>query len=147
MGFALSPQAGSDAGGNAFALGYTGPVSAFQPSSSPAVVETWHKLSLSGLTGWTNQSGGVNLQYKLTSDNKVHIEGELAAASGAVAGVIGTLPVGYRPPTTILIPFWLQSGVANNAHCEIDTNGNVLLTVAAAAGVHFINGIFALDTI
>jgi hypothetical protein len=41
---AMSPAAGTDAAGNGFALGYTGPVQNIAYNSSPAVAEGWHSI-------------------------------------------------------------------------------------------------------
>jgi hypothetical protein len=54
---ALQPAAGTDTAGNAFAAGYTGPVTAVQPGTSPSAAETWHDFP-PGANGWGLGSGG-----------------------------------------------------------------------------------------
>ena len=88
---AIAPVAGTDASGNAFAAGYTGPTQAFQPSSSPAVVETWHNVTPP--SGWTG-----TLRYKAIAEhNLVYVDWELYDSSGGSGNVvIMTLPTQYR---------------------------------------------------
>jgi hypothetical protein len=91
---AISPVADSDDAGNAFGVGLTGLVSAFQPGTSPTVVETWHTASNgTGVTG--------TLQYKLNADNTVSLRGEIITSANTAANATAfTLPVGYRPTAT-----------------------------------------------
>jgi hypothetical protein len=128
MVFALSPQAATDAGGNAFAAGYTGPVNAFHPGTTPAVVETWQTFPVAN--GWVIQGAGDPGRYKLMPDNTVMVELDLND-SAATSGTMGTLPVGYRPAVTqfILVSIFNPAGVPALATIQITTGGafNVLL--------------------
>jgi hypothetical protein len=99
MGFALSPQAGTDASGNAYALGYTGPVNAFHPLSNPTTVETWQTLSIT-LSGWATTSGQQPMQYAFVPigpNGSVWIQGDVSGTALVGSPVLGTLASGYRP--------------------------------------------------
>lgn len=144
---ALSPQAGTDSSGNAYAAGFTGNITAIQPASSPAVLETPHTVTY--LNAWTAAAGGTDLKYMLMSDGTVMLSGRLTNAGvPANPGVICTLPSGYQPIRQIPVyaiehgatPF---TGIAHTI--LIGTNGNVQLYGAFAAGNTLeINGRFSL---
>lgn len=117
MVFALSPVAGTDASGNAFAVGYTGPVNAIQPGSNPAVVETWHNMTLQN--GWTVGGGGI-AQYKLNPDNTVSIRLANVVPGTVTSGtVLWNIPTGYFNPSwagtqNFVVGTTVSSSVANN---------------------------------
>lgn len=108
--------------------------------------ETWHKLTPS-LTGWTNQTSGTNLQYKMVAINQVAITAELFSSGSGVAGVLATLPAGYRPNGVQFIPFWLGSGATTNSHCQVNTDGTLNITAGPTSGVYWLSGSIYLDTI
>jgi hypothetical protein len=86
-----------DSYNNQYAAGYTGPVTAFQPGSSPLMPETWHSLSL--VAGWAVGSNGW-AKYKLTAQNTVRISLALFTIGTKTDGTtIATLPTGYIPVT------------------------------------------------
>jgi hypothetical protein len=90
---ALSPIAGTDAAGNAFAIGYTGPAQAIHPGSSPATVETWQVVT--NPSGWS----GI-LRYKLLSEvNRVALDMALThtALTSKQTVTLFTIPAIYRP--------------------------------------------------
>lgn len=89
MVFALSPVAGSDANGNAFGQGYTGPVNVFDPNASPAAPEQWHSMTLAN--GWTKQGFA---RYKLIGYNTMLIELQINDSS-ATSGTFAVMPTGY----------------------------------------------------
>jgi hypothetical protein len=97
---ALQPSSGTDTGGNAFTSGYTGPVTAIQPGSNPAVVEVQHSLSSYLVSAtWSVRGGGYLAQYYMLSNGRLHLDFELTA-SGLAGGnyqVTTALPAGYRP--------------------------------------------------
>lgn len=125
MAFALAPVAGSDTSGNAFASGYTGPLSTFHPGSSPSTVEGWQSLSLQN--GWILQN--TLGRYKFYGDNQVLVELQLNDSS-ATSGTMFTLPVGYRPSVSQFGLLSLGSAATgvNVAVVQITTGGafNVL---------------------
>ena len=96
---ALQPAAGADAGANAFAAGYTGPVAAIQPASSPSVVETWHAITLDRLVR------GVPVQ--LPPVESACIDFQLANAGTTGNVTVMTLPAAYWPATAHAAPFIL----------------------------------------
>lgn len=76
---AVAGMAGTDPSGHGYAAGHTGPVTAFQPGSSPAVPETWHPVTMaSGWAGNSTITGDANLQVQ-----------RVASPPGAVA-IMGT---------------------------------------------------------
>lgn len=94
---AMSPVAGTDANGNAYAAGYTGPVSAFQPGTNPAVVETWHPMTL--INGWTVGGGGA-AQYRYNGDNTVSLRLANVVPGTTTSGTaIWNIPSGYYNPS------------------------------------------------
>jgi hypothetical protein len=113
---ALSPIASSniDGLGNAVAIGYSGPVVAFQPGANPAVIEAWHTLTPP--SGWSGTS-----RYKLLSEtNKVYIDIALVASAQAAktnftfAGTIPSSP-NYRPSGSIALPLVETNNTATTA--------------------------------
>lgn len=108
--FALSPVSGTDAAGNAYAAGYTGPVQAFTPGSSPATVETWHDFTMQN--SWT--TGTLTAQYRMLSElNMVMICGTISPGTKTDGTVVFTLPTGYRPNHQVCIPIGVQGSGAN----------------------------------
>jgi hypothetical protein len=97
--FALSPQAGTDSNGNAFAQGFTGMTTAIQPGTSPTVVETWHNMVL--INGWAAQGSASSCRYKLMPNNTVMVcfQGNDSAAT---AGGFWNPPSGYIPASSSL---------------------------------------------
>lgn len=89
LGFALAPNAGTDANSNAFGAGYTGPVNVFDPNASPTAVEGWHNASL--INGWANQGFS---RYKLIGYKLMLLEIQINDAS-ATSGTFMTMPTGY----------------------------------------------------
>lgn len=86
---AASPIAGADTAGNAFAAGFSGQITAFQPGSAPTAVETWHNFTMpSGFSG--------TFRYKYTGLNAVLIDCDISGSTAATS-ISVTLPVGYVP--------------------------------------------------
>jgi hypothetical protein len=126
---ALQPSAGADAGGNAFAAGYTGPVTAIQPASSPSAVETWHAFPAFA----TNYShGSPNPSYKLNADNTVSFTGQVNVTSGAAGATFVTLPASaYWPVSTKKFAVAISAGTPSataNVQVTINTAGAVILS-------------------
>ena len=93
---ALSPVTGTDASGNAFAIGYTGPVQAFNSTSSPKTVEVWHAISLA-----TGVTGSIRCK-KVAEFNMVVIDINIAwTGTTARTFVIGSLPDSSYYPTVV----------------------------------------------
>lgn len=107
----VSPASGSDAGSNAFAAGYTGPVSAIQPSSSPTIVETWHDGTglLSGAPLWQVDTDG-RFRYRLCSENEIeidcyHLYGPVGGAQNTGVVIMATaFGTGYVPTNIVQFP-------------------------------------------
>jgi hypothetical protein len=130
---ALQPVAGADDSSNAFAAGYTGPVSAIQPVSNPAIVETWHTATYQNSFA-SLVAGSTDLKYKLTSDNFVHLSGRLVTPSGvAASSTIATLPAGYQPARSE--PF--NSGYNQNSSPNASTA--VIIVVGTGGAITVFN--------
>jgi hypothetical protein len=130
MEFALSPQSGSDANSNAFGAGYTGPVQAFTPGSSPTTVETWHNITLD--TGWTAVSGQTP-QYRILATGDIEMAG--AATHAALTGTTNVngsnpLPTAYRPASN----HYLRTGNGGTVADSFYTTGGVIEALNQAGG-------------
>lgn len=141
--FALSAVSGTDAAGNAFGAGYTGPVAAFEPgqAAGSATPETWHLLSLGA--AYSNQSTDIRCSYRLTADNCVQIIGTINT-TGAWTTALGTLPTGYRPSASAFVPCAVFGPTTGSAYLTITTAGVINLSVPAAATALVISGFFPL---
>lgn len=134
----IMPVASTDDNGHDFAAGYTGQVSAFQPNSSPANVETWHTIG--GANGWTS-----GIKYQLRSDNCVYVLGLATSPSSITSTVAIILPAAYRPQTTNDYPVSAHSGTIAGVFVRVDTSGNVNLINAVASTVYTVAVIVPLD--
>lgn len=94
MIMALSPVSGTDASGNSFGVGYTGPTNVFDPNASPAAVEGWHPITLKN--GWTKQGYA---DYKLIGYNCMVFRFQVNDGS-ATSGTMFTMPTGYSLSTS-----------------------------------------------
>jgi len=101
-------------------------------------IEPWHQVDVVGGTtgepkfqnGWVNFGSGYhNIAFRKTPDGKVLLRG--LAKTGASGTVIFTLPVGYRPPATVLCAVW-SSGTAL-ASGVVNTDGTVVASGAAVS--------------
>jgi hypothetical protein len=96
---ALQPAAGTDPAGNSFAAGYTGPVTAVQPGTSPSVAEAWHDFP-AGVNSWGLGTGGWK-KYRLLSTGSVEVSISLrligTKTDGTAIFSAGALPAGYTP--------------------------------------------------
>lgn len=140
---AFAGAAGTDASSNAFAAGFTGQIQAFQPSSSPTVVETWHTM---GAFNANFSHGSPVPAYKLNADDTVSLAGLVTVASGTTSGTVVTLPSGYIPISTKKWPVPISAGTpaaTANVQITINTSGNIILS-AGPTGAGYS---FALDTI
>lgn len=145
MVMALSAVAGSDANGNSFGVGYTGPTQAFDPSASPATPETWHNIGTLS-NGWTYQSDNLG-RYKLLSDNRVMVEMHVNDSS-ATSGTPFTMPVNYRPAVSQFVQIGIISGVTADsvATIQITTGGAFnVLNWAKQSKQYAGNVIYSLD--
>lgn len=144
---AISPVAGTDANGNAYAAGFTGNITAIQPASSPAVLETPHIVSYAN--SWTKAAAGLDLEYILLGTNTVHISGRITnAGTPSNPSTICTLPTGYQPArqqpiNAVENPASPYTGIAHIL--LVNTNGSVALYGAFTAGNTLnINGVYSL---
>jgi hypothetical protein len=138
--FALSPVSGTDASGNDYAAGYTGPISAFQPGSSPANVETWHTITMD--TGWTTLSGYDAPAYRILSTGDLQLKGcagfDFTSSAGKTMNNSNPLPSGYRPALT----HDPRSAdlVGSRCHVSISTGG--VITCNPPSGATFPNNYY-----
>lgn len=76
--------------------------------------EAWHVVGAAGepafQNSWANVAGEPAAKYRKTPDGRVNLVGSVR--SGSVATAIFTLPAGYRPPETLLIPVLNWNGSA-----------------------------------
>jgi hypothetical protein len=136
---AISPLGGTDQYGNAIAAGYTGAVTAFTPSSSPSLVETWHHLN--GASGWGASGNGVSgFWYRMNPDGFAEALFDMTATSvspgsGQPMIAAGGIPSAYCPSAT---------GVNAGPCCiygTIPTNSVIpYLEVLATGAVWYRNG-------
>ncbi len=99
-------------------------------SGANIVPEGWTNLGLSN--GWTNFGGGYSdMRCMRSADGFVHLEGTIAPGVTANGTLITTLPVGFRPLTTVRRVPW--TNVGKNGCADIATNGQV--TIFDAAGI------------
>jgi hypothetical protein len=144
---AVSPQAGTDANGNAYGAGFTGTINAFQPGASPAVVETWHPMTL--LNGWAAGPNGTP-SYKMCAQGKqLWISGELRQSSAPTAVTIAVLPSAYWPAHIGAAAVGATSNVTSGATAfvQVDTTGNVTIggITASTNPIILMNAIIPLD--
>jgi hypothetical protein len=94
------------------------------------------------LNSWANYGGGYsNAGFYKDPFGRVHLRG--AVAGGTATGVIFTLPEGYRPSGSLLIPAVAQEGATLYAtFVTITANGNV-----TAGGIGTANDFFSLNGI
>jgi hypothetical protein len=140
---ALSPQAGTDPGGNAYAAGYTGPVTAFQPGVIPAVPEVPHSFSLAN--SWTG-----TFKYKYRSDNTVMVSGILNVPSGVAnnSNITVALPAAYWPASNQPLGCVQNAGspfLGIPLVCEMLSTGVVHVYDATAGDTVRIFGTYPLD--
>lgn len=124
---AISPVAGTDANGNAYAAGYTGSVSAFQPGSSPLAVESWHNVTPP--SGWSG-----TLRFRMKSDNEVEIQCLINNSSGASGTItLFNLPSAYTPSVSASFAVRVYaSGATANASMGGNAQSNAVVNVVNA---------------
>lgn len=147
------PYAGTDANGNQFAQGYTGPATAFDPEiSTPGsfVPETWKAITIF-TSPWLPQGGtGTPCRVKLLANtNQVTIQGEINS-HGTTSATIGTLPSAYWPTNqqSIACAVSNSTGVTGQVNCiSISTVGVMTMVgpISATAAVYFMSGTYHLD--
>jgi hypothetical protein len=148
MVFGLSPVSGTDPGGNAFAAGYTGPVSAIQPGSAPAVIETWHNMTL--LNGWTLGAGGY-AQYRMMPDKMVAIRGQnLVPGTLTDNTPLWTIVTGYVPTgkadQPIVAITRASAAIGTVPRLDVMSSGTLnLRDFAPTTGSLFFSGEYTLD--
>lgn len=109
-----------------------GVILANHPGSSNTP-ETWQTPTLTGFSpNGTNQP----FKYRITPENMLEFEGEMAATGAYVAGTtIFTLPSGYRPPANTNRPITIAvAGGVNASFIAIPAAGTVNIGSAMAAG-------------
>lgn len=146
----VQPVAVTDTTGNQLAAGITalvpptpasppygatpGGVTAINPSSSPAVPETWHTIGTvsSSIGSGFNISGansGQPLQFMLGADGNVYVNGVLNCSSGTAQNslTLFTLPSAWRPNRVCYIPYiaypYSAPNYATTTFAAISTGG------------------------
>lgn len=145
---AVAGAAGTDPDGHGYAAGVSGPVTAFQPGSSPAVPETWHPVTPA--TGWAMNStipGDASLQVQRVAapPGAVAIMGTFSRSGGSWANgaQVATMSDGYYNKTvnqyvTISWGVSPSSGFGNPGMLKIDTTGKVTVDITGTGGA--VNG-------
>jgi hypothetical protein len=149
---AVSPLTGSDSAANAYAAGFTGPVAAFQPASSPQAVEAWHYVgAATGLSttfgsGWSNVgSSNVQVAFKrIAEKNAVWIKGYAANVTAANTAGIFTLPANYIPASQQIFAC-IENGDSAANDLVVQTNGVVKMFASAGAGSYSLDAMVSLD--
>jgi hypothetical protein len=75
---------------------------------------------------WIQMAGAVAVGFYKTADGIVHLQGQLDGTAAALS-VIFTLPPGFRPTGTVLVPV-----VASTQSVTVAADGTVVPTAAAA---------------
>jgi hypothetical protein len=118
--FALSAVAGTDANGNNYNAGYTGPTAVYDPNS-PGTIEAWHPLTL--INGWANYSGST-AQYRMIGYRLMLIQGQIVDSS-ATSGTFAAVPTGYNTDSQFQ---------AASYYTGVEATTPVLLQTGAGAG-------------
>ena len=106
----MAPVSGTDALGNEYASGFTGPITNFVPGTAPAIVETWHTLSPP--SGWTG-----TLRYKILSEtNFAVVDCNLVTGTGTAGTIhLGTVTGDYMPKANLYRPIMTGTNGTNAA--------------------------------
>lgn len=144
---AVQPAATTDAAGNAVAAGFTGQLTAVQPGSSPANVETWHSMTL--INSWGSVGGNVSNKYRFLGSppNSVEIIGSLNGSS-ATNAIFFQLPSGYQPASQQFFPLQTTSALQGNWFGQCDSSGNLSVQVHGTGTIAVVvvyHGIISLD--
>lgn len=135
------PFAGTDPAGNQYAQGFTGQITAWNPSNSTPgqfTPEVWHPATL--INSWTG-----TLKYKLTGNNSVRILGAVTAPNPDSNSICFQLPAVYRPPTSNDYPVGWHITPNSGAFVRVDTSGNVNLVNSTATNVYLVDVDVPLD--
>ena len=134
---AVSPVAGTDTAGNAYAAGFNGASQAFTPGSSPATPEVWHSLPLTN--SWSVRTGGYYAQYRMSADNMIEIVGEVSHAAVAGTSQLATaLPTAYFPASNQDITAY-ATATANGAATLFLNKSGVLTFFNLPAGTTIVS--------
>lgn len=104
---------------------------------------TWLALTL--LNGWLNFPGGQAIQYRKIGDI-VYVRGQVKPGTIGAGTALFTLPVGFRPPTTIEVTLVHSDGGGNAAfYCDA-ASGNFGFNAAPTGTVTRISLLFNFST-
>lgn len=111
----------------------TDALTAVEPGSSPAALETWHALALD--TGWTAGSGSNPVpSYRVMPDGGVQISGYAThtSFSGSLNLCSGAnvLPAAYRPTTNQFFAAYTATGACGMV---VQPSGQIVVQFAPAA--------------
>ncbi|WP_042470679.1 hypothetical protein [Bacillus ndiopicus] len=95
--------------------------------------------------GWQRQTvSGAQLKYTKDDLGFVHLQGELKDGTHANNTVITTLPVGYRPSTTI-VTSCVKANDGSLVSTQINQNGSVIIIGLSSTGTLRINTSFYVE--
>lgn len=134
----VEPFAGTDAGGNQYAQGFTGPVTAWDPSNiTPGgfTPETWHSVAPN--TGWAASGSGYNgFWVRLNPDGFAEAVFDLTAGAGVTTTVVaaGVISSAYYPSGAAggvnagtVCPYGTLPAALRVPYLEVANNGQVIL--------------------
>jgi hypothetical protein len=106
--------------------------------------DVWHVVGATNepafQNSWVNNGGGARTaKYRRTLDQCIELEGLIA--SGASASVAFTLPVGFRPSSTVNIPCGADAENGKVARLLISTTGDVEILYNAGAAYVILTGV------
>ncbi len=97
------------------------------PGTASITMPLWDPLTLQ--SGWTNYGVGYSpAQYTRSTDGVVVLTGLIRYGATDNDTLLGTLPVGYRPDSTLI--FRSAEGGGDVARVDVYTDGRVVLTRA-----------------
>ena len=102
--------------------------------------ETWHNITL--LNGWATLNA-LTPGYRKNVDGECRVRGRVASG----AGIIGTLPVGYRPTTTFDIGLKSNNDASSYSWLQVGTNGNITVVGNVPAAQVWLTLNFSFSTL
>ena len=131
----IEPFATTDSTGNQFAQGFTGSITAFEPSSiasPPLVPAAWHNLTLDA--GWSSVVNRAAPRYRVLADGNLQLDGVVSATAGSGTKTLNNsnpLPTGYQP--AYAHDYYSSDAVGNRMHISINQAGVISATFPAGA--------------
>ena len=118
----------------------------FNFSSCVFIKDYWHyvggtySLGTSFQNSWANEGSGTyfNLSFKKVG-NLVYLRGRIDTGSSGTT--IFTLPVGYRPTFTAVVPI-VSRAAGDYAYLQVTTAGNVSIVFGGTETAWFVDGVW-----